>query len=81
MSKDEDIRARVTPEIREQLEAIAAARGESLSIIVREAVRQYLTAQAATSASPVVDKAASIAAQAGVEIASKGRGRAKARRA
>lgn len=76
MIKDEDIRARVTPEIREQLEAIAAARGESLSIIVREAIRQYLGAHQAA-----VDTAASIAEKAAVEVASKRRGSSKSPRA
>ena len=81
MSKDEDIRARVTPEIRDQLEAIAAARGESLSIIVREAVRQYLAAQAAANAPSAVDKAASIAEKVGGELIQKRRSNAKAPRA
>jgi hypothetical protein len=42
-SKEVEIKARVTAKMRKQLEAIANERGEALSVIVREAVSEYLS--------------------------------------
>ena len=42
MSKDVEIKARVTRAQKETLQALADERGEGLSIILREAVREYL---------------------------------------
>jgi len=41
-AKDEAIRVRVTPEMRAELDLIAARRGESVSVVIRDALRDYL---------------------------------------
>lgn len=40
--KEEAIRVRVTPDMRAQLDLIAAHRGESVSVVIRDALREYL---------------------------------------
>ena len=40
--KDVEIKARVTAEMRQRIEAIAETRGESVSVVVREALGEYL---------------------------------------
>lgn len=40
--KDVEVKARVTSQIRKQLEEIAAGKGEALSLVVREAINEYL---------------------------------------
>jgi hypothetical protein len=41
-TKDVEIKARVTRKMRARVEALADARGETLSLVVREAVGEYL---------------------------------------
>jgi hypothetical protein len=41
MTKEETIYLRLTAELRRQLDAEAERRGEALSVIVREALREY----------------------------------------
>jgi predicted transcriptional regulator len=41
-TKDVEIKARVTRKMRARVEALADARGETLSLIIREAVAEYL---------------------------------------
>lgn len=41
-SKDAEIRARVTPQTYQALSNLAAARGEQIPVIVREAIAEYL---------------------------------------
>lgn len=48
-NKDSDIKARVTPEIKNALTHLAKHRGESESVIVREAIRYYLANHASTA--------------------------------
>lgn len=43
--KTDDIRVRLSEDVRSELELIAAERGEALSVIVREALRAYLTSR------------------------------------
>jgi predicted transcriptional regulator len=42
MRKDCEMSIRVTKELKAQLESVAAKRGESSAVIVREALREYL---------------------------------------
>lgn len=41
-SKTCDVRARITEPMRRELEAIAEHRGEAMSIVVRDAIKQFL---------------------------------------
>lgn len=75
MSKEETIRARVSPEMHAALEAIAAERGESMSIILREAVRVYLAHQKAVGSAS--DKANDAAVAAAEVVVPQARKRAK----
>jgi predicted transcriptional regulator len=42
-SKDVEIKARVTRAMRKEIESIADQRGETISLVVREAISEYLT--------------------------------------
>jgi hypothetical protein len=42
-NKEVDIRARVTRKMRSEVESLAYQRGEAVSLIVREAIGEYLT--------------------------------------
>ena len=52
-SKTEEIKVRVTPEIKSRILALAEGRGEAESVIIREAIASYLN-QAAQSVTPAV---------------------------
>jgi predicted DNA-binding protein len=41
-SKDVEIKARVTRKMRSEIESLADQRGETISLIVREAIAEYL---------------------------------------
>jgi Ribbon-helix-helix protein, copG family len=45
--RDEVIRARVSAAMKQQLEEIAAERDEKVSVIIREAIKYYLTSHPA----------------------------------
>ena len=42
-SKDVEIKARVTRAMRNEIESLADQRGETISLVVREAIGEYLT--------------------------------------
>jgi hypothetical protein len=42
MSKEEAIRVRISADMRQQLDRIAELRGESVSVVIRDALREYL---------------------------------------
>ncbi len=41
-SKDVEIKARVTRKMRSQVESLADQKGETMSLVVREAIAEYL---------------------------------------
>jgi predicted DNA-binding protein len=47
-SKDETLYCRMTSDLKERVESAARLRGESASVIVREALREYFEAKGAT---------------------------------
>lgn len=47
-NKDVTLYCRVTPDMKDRVEQAAAARGESVSVIVRDALRAYFPAEPAT---------------------------------
>jgi predicted transcriptional regulator len=48
-TRDADVKVRVTEAVRAQLEALANAREEGLSVILREAIKEYLERKATES--------------------------------
>ena len=52
MEKSSEIKVRVTGDMKAAVNAIAASRGEGESLIVREAIREYLTRREAAPAPP-----------------------------
>jgi predicted transcriptional regulator len=45
-NKDVEIKARVTRQMRNEVESLAAQRGEATSLILREAIAEYLAKRA-----------------------------------
>jgi hypothetical protein len=51
-AKDVEVKARVTSSVREQLANIARKKGEALSLVVREAINEYLKKRKESSEPP-----------------------------